>query len=304
MEVLKRNMRPLQPMGKTNPRRNRQPADVETIKHVFSKDNVVEELKHWIVDEAIDGGLDSFVRAKAVHYPWGFISMALERTIQRLSILLSMKEITESTKRTSVNDRVGTQTSERWREECRMKGIRDRIMQIETTKRSEEARFVARTNGVECIDWVEVRAKDIARENEEWKKRREKVYGGNGGPSTGTTQEESVFGDTEEEEWLKSQKGKSDTRSAVIEHTASDPKIHSSTSNRDTEPAVFNLQTSAPAIQAALSGLNNGGIAKEYSPSVESAWSMTRDEVEKILEKAFKNHIPGSCPPLTAPKRT
>lgn len=132
-------------------------ADVETIKHIFSKDDkdMSNLLKHFVVDQCIDAGAEGLTSLELSSLPLAFAHLMVERSLRRLSIATSASKeaMTDNGCEYHLHDTPDA---------CYKKNIRPsearkkRWLELgrETArKEAEEVVTNAILNGVKTVDW-------------------------------------------------------------------------------------------------------------------------------------------------------
>jgi hypothetical protein len=131
-----------------------QHADMETIHHLFTADNVDTELKHFIVDEAIKR-VANFETRRLGFYPTSFINLALQRTIRNLSLLNPPKDRLGRLKHESryssqhhfSGDRIDSRTQP-------LIQLKERLAEIAEVRRLEQLRIELAVEGIDAIGWA------------------------------------------------------------------------------------------------------------------------------------------------------
>ncbi|KAF2652807.1 hypothetical protein K491DRAFT_29966 [Lophiostoma macrostomum CBS 122681] len=119
----------------------RQSASVETINHVFGAVDVSEDLRRFLAEEAIDGGVKNFTPEMIARYPSAFVGMALERTVEILETILN-----KGKREVEGESRVGVGA---------LRKMKNEMTRAVSTRESAEKRRAVGEEGVKIVDWAE-----------------------------------------------------------------------------------------------------------------------------------------------------
>jgi hypothetical protein len=118
----------------------RQTASIETITQVFGAIDVSEDLKRFLVEEAIDSGVKNFTSDMIAKYPSAFIGMALERTVEILETILN-----KGKREVEAESRVGVGA---------LKKMKNQMTRAVVTRESAMERRAVEGEGIATVDWA------------------------------------------------------------------------------------------------------------------------------------------------------
>lgn len=268
--------------------------DVETVQHVFTKIGVGEQLKTFIVEAALCGGVSNFETRQLELYPFSFIRMALERAAYKLQILNSSNN----------PENAGPGTDAAAKAEA-MRLMKERLIAAATTRDSQQARADSESHSVRTVDWMYRNQVNVA-------EKQLLAVDKNCRPRTSQSMEKSTAQTPSSNQKQKPETAAQGNYIQVIEEAES-PQPSINEKPKDCGPAIpanreevkdhatnSALNVNQPCTVANPDSKLNG-VAVDYSPSAESTWGLS-DEVVGILEKAFDKNsliVPGAYPEST-----